>query len=181
MAVHSERMENLTRTSPRAGSMPMDLLENYEPDLRLAAARDVCVLIAADPDLALKVARDIAARDRRWRAGLRVLDCDVMGPLDARRSLAESLLVPIDPAFACGTLLLREVHALNAQNQAMLADMLSSMPTSASLPRVIASSSTSLFDRVRSGQFDDRLFYRLNVIYMAFGSTTEKEGERKER
>ena len=66
-------------------------------------------------------------------------------------------------------LLLREVHALNRQNQMMLADLLASTPAAnGSAPRVVASSSTSLFDRVRNGQFDDRLFYRLNTIYMAF-------------
>jgi hypothetical protein len=147
----------------------MDLLDDYEPDLQLAAARDVCVLIAADPDLALKVARDIADRDRRKRAGIRVLDCDALDPLATRVALSETLLHPIKPAHACGTLLLREVHALNRQNQTMLADLLAlSSPATNEAPRVIASSSTSLFDRVQNGQFDDRLFYRLNMIYMAF-------------
>jgi NAD(P)-dependent dehydrogenase (short-subunit alcohol dehydrogenase family) len=146
----------------------MDLLDNFEPDLRLAAARDVCVLITAAPDLALKVARDIANRDRRKRPGMRVVDCDVLDPLAARTALAESLLQPIKPAHACGTLLLREVHALTRQNQSLLADLLGSGAAAVEVPRVIASSSTSLFDRVRAGQFDDRLFYRLNMIYMAF-------------
>jgi transcriptional regulator of acetoin/glycerol metabolism len=147
----------------------MDSLDDFEPDLRLAAARDVCVLIAAEPDLALKVARDIANRDRRKRTDLRVVDCDALDPVAARLALSESLLRPIQPANACGTLFLREVHALNAQNQAMLADLLAlTPPAAAEAPRVIASSSISLFDRVRTGQFDDRLFYRLNMIYMAF-------------
>ena len=151
----------------RAGSFAMDLLDDYEPDLKLAAARDVCVLIAAEPELALRVARDIANRDRRKRTSIRVLDCHAMDPFAVRRALSESLLQPTEPQNVCGTLLLREVHALNAQNQSMLADLLA-IAHPAEAPRVIASSSTSLFDRVRLGQFDDRLFYRLNVIYMAF-------------
>jgi transcriptional regulator of acetoin/glycerol metabolism len=151
----------------RAGSFAMDLLDDYEPDLKLAAARDVCVLIAAEPELALKVAQDIANRDRRKRTQIRVLDCDALDAFAVRRALSESLLQPTQPGNACGTLLLREVHALNAQNQSMLADLLAIVQP-AEAPRIIASSSTSLFDRVRTGQFDDRLFYRLNMIYMAF-------------
>ena len=161
--------KDVVRTAVRVGSVAEDMFDDYEPDLRLAATRDVCVLIAADPDLALKVARDIAARDRRKRTDMRVLDCHSLDPLAARRALSDALLRPIQPANACGTLFLREVHALNPQNQSMLADLLALTPANiADAPRVIASSSTSLFDRVRTGQFDDRLFYRLNMIYMAF-------------
>ena len=168
MTSESERTENVVGAEARAGSIAMDLLDDFEPDLRIAAARDVCVLIAAEPDLALKVARDIASRDRRRGPAMRVVDCDALDAHAARVALAESLLQPIEPSRACGTLLLREIHALTAQNQAMLADLLSTPPHAGALPRVIASSSTSLFDRVRTGQFDDRLFYRLNTIYMAF-------------
>ena len=164
---HSEEKAVWGNAGTRAGSFAMDLLDDYEPDLRLAAARDVCVLIAAEPELALKVARDIANRDRRRRTGIRVLDCDALDALALRRALSETLLQPTEPGNDCGTLLLREVHALNAQNQSMLADLLG-VAQPAEAPRVIASSSTSLFDRVRNGQFDDRLFYRLNTIYMAF-------------
>jgi transcriptional regulator of acetoin/glycerol metabolism len=165
--VNHERTDHVIGALARAGSVSMDLLDSFEPDLRLAAARDVCVLITAAPDLALKVARDIADRDRRKRSGMRVVDCDALDPLAARAALAESLLQPIQPAHACGTLLLREVHALTRQNQTLLADLLTT-GSNGDAPRVIASSSTALFDRVRNGQFDDRLFYRLNMIYMAF-------------
>lgn len=169
MVHHSERTENGFGAQARAGSVSMDLLDDFEPDLELAAAHDACVLIAADPDLALKVARDIADRDRRKRSGIRILDCDALDPLAARVALSECLLQPVAPAHACGTLLLREVHALNRQNQVMLADLLTSNATvNGNAPRIIASSSTALFDRVQNGQFDDRLFYRLNTIYMAF-------------
>ena len=35
--------------------------------------------------------------------------------------------------------------------------------------RIMASSSAPLFDRVRDGLFDERLYYRLNVIHMVAG------------
>jgi DNA-binding NtrC family response regulator len=34
------------------------------------------------------------------------------------------------------------------------------------MPRLIVTSSVSLFDRVLQGTFDDRLFHRLNVIHI---------------
>jgi Sigma-54 interaction domain len=167
MASSSEKTENVAAAQARAGSMFMDWLDDFEPDLRIAAAHDVCVLIAAHRDLALKVARDIADRDRT-RSGMRVLDCDALEPRAVRVALADSFVPEAQAVPGCGTLLLREVHALDPQTQAVLADLLASAKLTGGGPRVIASTSASLFDRVRSGQFDDGLFYRLNTIYMAF-------------
>ena len=42
--------------------------------------------------------------------------------------------------------------------------------------RIIATSSTSLFERVQDGTFLDRLFYRLNVIYIISDPCTEGLG-----
>ena len=167
MVSSSESSENVTAARARAGSMFMDWLDEFEPDLRIAAAHNVCVLIAAHRDLALKVARDIANRDRT-RSGMRVVDCDALDPHAVRAAVTDSFLPEAQAARGCGTLLLREVHALDPQTQSVLADLLASEKVIDGGPRVIASTSASLFDRVQSGQFDDRLFYRLNTIYMAF-------------
>jgi Sigma-54 interaction domain len=168
MVSSSESSENVTAARARAGSMFMDWLDEFEPDLRIAAAHNVCVLIAAHRDLALRVARDIANRDRT-RSGMRVVDCDALDPHAVRAAVTDSFLPEAQAAGGCGTLLLREVHALDPQTQSVLADLLASEKViGGGGPRVIASTSASLFDRVQSGQFDDLLFYRLNTIYMAF-------------
>jgi DNA-binding NtrC family response regulator len=63
--------------------------------------------------------------------------------------------------------LLQEVQALSPKEQAQFEVRLAEMRISPSPPvRFIASSSTPLFDRVREGAFDERLYYRLNVIHM---------------
>ena len=67
--------------------------------------------------------------------------------------------------------LLQEVHALNLHEQAQFERRLAEWRVSRrnSGLRIMASSSAPLFDRVRDGSFDERLYYRLNVIHMVAG------------
>ncbi|MEF3264363.1 sigma-54 factor interaction domain-containing protein, partial [Campylobacter jejuni] len=64
--------------------------------------------------------------------------------------------------------LLQEVHALSLSEQAEVDDRLAELRASrpAAGVRFIASSSMPLFEKVQEGAFDERLFYRLNVIHM---------------
>lgn len=149
--------------------LDLDRQPTAADDIQLAAAYDACVLITADRDLALKVARDIARRDCRRRTSLRVVDCDTLDPRAARVALADCFLIPAVPGQ---TLLLREVQALSIANQTLLASLLASVPAAADGPRVIASSSAALVTRVQRGEFDDGLFYRLNVITLALDRAT---------
>ena len=65
------------------------------------------------------------------------------------------------------TVLLREVHALGEAEQAEIARVVGDTGSPCSnAPRIISTSSVSLFDRVRKGAFDERLFYRLNVMHI---------------
>ena len=61
-------------------------------------------------------------------------------------------------------LLLREVHALTEAGQSMLQRLMKDRPLDA--PRVVASTSVSLFQRVKDGLFDPELFYHLNTIHI---------------
>jgi DNA-binding NtrC family response regulator len=62
-------------------------------------------------------------------------------------------------------LLLREIQALTPAQQVWLTEVLEDADPERS-PRIIASSSVSLFNRVKQGLFDARLFYRLNVLHL---------------
>lgn len=68
-----------------------------------------------------------------------------------------------------GTVLLQEIGRLSRPVQESLADRLVEVTRSRrpgqSYRRVIASTSEPLLARVENGTFDDRLFYRLNVIH----------------
>ena len=69
-------------------------------------------------------------------------------------------------AAAAGTLLLQDIGSLDFREQAWLADWLTGAGDDDPGPatRVMASSAEPLFPRVLAGTFDDRLFYRLNVL-----------------
>jgi hypothetical protein len=61
-------------------------------------------------------------------------------------------------------MLLREVHALTQTGQAVLRRLITARGLGT--PRVFASSSVSLYQRVREGRFDPELFYCLNAIHI---------------
>jgi DNA-binding NtrC family response regulator len=94
------------------------------------------------------------------------VDCRERGAL--RRVLA---FAPRDRAQAhadrAAIVLLQEVHALSPNEQAQFEDRLAEVSRSPRPHvRFIASSTTPLFERVMQGSFDERLYYRLNVIHM---------------
>ena len=69
-------------------------------------------------------------------------------------------------------LVVHEIHGLNhAQQTALLRLLENDMDRGRC--RIIATSSTNLFDRVREGTFLESLFYRLNVIHIVSDSLTE--------
>ena len=128
-------------------------------DLELAIRTTVAVLITAAPEDALSIARVIADQ-WGWSSDLLVWD---FGP--ARHHRREQLHEQ-PPLRRARILLLREVHDLTAQQQAQLMDLLDSDAVPGGRPRIIASSSVSLWTRVQEGAFDERLFYRLNAIHL---------------
>jgi DNA-binding NtrC family response regulator len=101
------------------------------------------------------------------RGRFKTVDCTL-----SDRVLDEMLFGRLDAAAGgppC-TLFLKEVGRLGQAHQRRLLESLIGA-TVATWPdrapaRVIASTTESLFDRVVIGTFDDRLFYRLNVIHL---------------
>ena len=69
-------------------------------------------------------------------------------------------------------LVVHEIHGLNHAQQTALLRVLET-DRDCGRCRIIATSSTSLFDRVREGTFVEALFYRLNVIHIVSDSRTQ--------
>lgn len=136
-----------------------------DEDIGCAARSDVPVLITGDPEEGREIACAIDRRSRSPRGTVEVVDCRQRGAFSRAMSLG-----PRDRSSShhrASILLLQEIHALSLNEQAEMDHRLAEM-TSARHDgvRIMASSSTPLFDRVRQGAFDERLFYRLNVIHM---------------
>ena len=143
-------------------------LENeLEDDVAIAARSRVPVLITASPERALSIARDIISRaalgDAPGSGGIQV--CDTSAGDDLVAALAESRLKSSDGGT---TFLLKEVHMLSEVEQEAMMKLLDNRRSRSvnELPRLITTSSVSLFDRVQNGSFDAKLFHRLNVIHI---------------
>lgn len=81
-------------------------------------------------------------------------------PPPIRRVTAQSFVAP---SCTDGTLILQDVDALDRAQQAAL---LRWLETPQIQTRVIATSTTPLYDQVRAGTFLGPLFYRLNVLHI---------------
>jgi hypothetical protein len=136
-----------------------------EADVDIAARSRVPVLISAPPDRALTIARDIAARTAGNGPG-RMHICDTAAGDDVLAALTENRLKAMGGGAA--TFLLQEVHMLSEIEQEAIMKLLDTRPTRPidEVPRIITTSSISLFDRVKQGAFDARLFHRLNAIHI---------------
>jgi Sigma-54 interaction domain len=129
-------------------------------DLQAAARTRVPVLISGSPKSALRLTEAIAGRLSRADHSIRILACDVAdGDLGA-------VLSPTEPPRAprASILLLREVHTLTQAGQSVLRRLMTKRAPEA--PRVFASSSVSLYERVKDGLFDPELFYYLNAVHI---------------
>jgi hypothetical protein len=144
-------------------------------DIRAAARTKVPVLISAAPDRAVNVARAIAAFSDEWKA-IEVVVCDCAGGADLGATVAHA-------RSKCGLhmreviLLLREVHALGAADQAAVADLVAAWLAGRSALRIISTCSVSLFNRVREGAFDEQLFYRLNALHIDIQTDSRRSGD----
>lgn len=138
-------------------------LPRFEDEIRCAARSDVPVLITGHPEEGREIACAIDRRSRAPRGAVDVVDCRQRGAFTRVMSYAPSSRAG-SAARRASILLLQEVHALSPNEQAEIDGRLAEL--SAAGPRIIASSSAPLFKRVQEGAFDERLFYRLNVIHL---------------
>ena len=150
-------------------------------DLSSAVRSDACVLFTGKRDAAEAVAYRIHSLSG-WRHGpFTVVDCarpeETVEPalFGGFTDTGSSAVREPHPRLAqAGTVLLQDVWRLGPTEQQRLADRLVSMtgegPQRRSRRRLMASSSEPLLPRVLDGTFDDRLYYRLNVIHVVIPS-----------
>jgi hypothetical protein len=144
-----------------------------EDDVEVAAGLSVPVLITAPPDQALEIARDIARRAARTSpAGIGI--CDMSAGGDVVAALSDNRM---RSAVGEGTetLVLQEVHMLSEIEQEAMMRMFDAQCTRSpnEIPRIISTSSVSLYGQVKRGAFDPRLFHRLNVIHIVISDIEE--------
>jgi hypothetical protein len=133
-------------------------------DAVLAVRIGCPVLISGPADEALDLAQMIAS-ESGLHGGVQV--CDLDRP-DAAREVA------IRP-HPSRVLMLPEVHTLTGAQQAELMQALDDALARGIPPRIIASSSVSLFNCVRRGAFDADLFYRLNALTVEVAEVAQFE------
>jgi len=140
-------------TTHRGGRASLDL------EVLGASASDVCILFTGAGS-AKEIAHRIHTLGRGRPGRFRAVDCGWPEAL-----LEQQLFYVLRPGSG-GTIFLEEVGRLRAELQDRLLEALG--PTSGtqgrSRPRVMASSSEPLLQRVLEGTFNERLFYRLNAI-----------------
>jgi DNA-binding NtrC family response regulator len=143
------------------GRVPISLAD----DIGCAARSDVPVLIIGAPEAGREIACAIDRRSRRPNRSVDVIDCRTYGALG--KVMGHASWRHTGPG-AGAILLLQEVHALNRSEQAQFEGRLAEWRVARrnNGPRIMASSSAPLFDRVLDGTFDERLYYRLNVFHM---------------
>ncbi len=144
---------------------PRGVPPRLEEDIGCAARTDVPVLITGDPEEGREIACAIDRRSPSPRGTVEVVDCRQRGALGR--------VLPFPPvglphAPRASILLLQEVQALTLHEQSQVDSRLAELRTGRRNERlrIIASSSTPLFDRVLEGSFDERLYYRLAVIHL---------------
>ena len=135
---------------------------DFEMDLQVAARSRMPVLISGSPRCALMMAQAIAGRLSRADRTIRIVSCDAANSDDLDAAFGSSSSDEAHSAHS-SILLLREVHTLTHAGQTMLQRLMTMRPET---PRVVASSSVSLFARVKEGLFDPELFYHLNTIHI---------------
>ena len=141
------------------------LAPNLEPDVNCAAVVGVPVLISAgDPDVAEWLAHLIHDRSERRSEAFVVYH---PGRGEQLRFL-KPLLNGSGPGH--GTLFVADVARADRDVQAFLRDMLSTPQPDRKAPfRIIAATTSWLFEHVERGEFHDQLFYRLNKIHISVG------------
>lgn len=146
-----------------------------DPSIAVAALTNACVLITGRPDTARDVAYSIHSLSG-WRHGpfvtldgnssAEIIEAELFKSESVHHADATSS--PRLRPSQNGTLFIREIGEMNPDAQLRLAERLAALalegPASRLRRRLIASSAGPLLDRVKAGEFDERLYQRLSTI-----------------
>ena len=151
-----------------------------EDEIAQAARTDACILFTGPAHVRTLALRIHNESGWRWGA-FGAADCGASeGTLEKQLfGVLEGDLAPVAgdlPAprlLQAGTLFLHEVGRLSLHAQGRLAELLEAKRLESrgrTRRRIMASTSSPLLPRVLEGSFEDRLFYRLNVIHFVMPS-----------
>jgi transcriptional regulator with PAS, ATPase and Fis domain len=157
----SELMAELVNENDKCGPTHRKRAASLDVEVLGAAASDVCILFTGTGS-AKELAHRIHSLGRGRPGRFRAVDCGWPEAL-----LEQQLFYVLRPGSG-GTIFLEEVGRLNLQLQARLLDALGGPVGlhTRTRPRVMASTSEPLLQRVIEGSFNERLFYRLNAIHV---------------
>ena len=142
-----ERPETSPRAAERCGADETVDWASVEDDLDVVRYTDVNVLVTGPECLVTKVIRRVIAD----------VPASIVIPCQAGRlPLSRSSLPP-------GTLVFRDVDALDADGQALLFDWLE---TTSAERQIVSTAAAPLLPLVNAGAFDPELYYRLNTVYI---------------
>lgn len=153
-------MNGVSSDQPNSPTLAEDM------ELIRASGTDACVLISVSGvALAETAARQIHAISPAPRGRFVTVDCTA-----SPAALEANLFARLGTRSGRCTLFLKEIGQLTTEHQqrllgCLLDATLDTWPSRVPA-RIIAFTSESLLDKVLNGTFDDRLFYRLNVIHM---------------
>jgi transcriptional regulator of acetoin/glycerol metabolism len=141
-------------------------------DMAVVARTSVPVLISAPRKAALSMAIEVAAKSGgHGGTAAAVLMVDAADDRAVESTFTRA--AEADPGHL-RAVVVRDVDALAPAQQAALRGLVAESGDRAC--RIIATTSVPLFERVRQGSFDARLFYSLNVVHLRVGASLPHEG-----
>jgi DNA-binding NtrC family response regulator len=151
-------------------------MRELEDDITCAIQSDVTVMITGEDGVGRKfVAQLIHQRSRRGPAPFVRANCtDVVESFLQSSALHGQFASESADQFDKGplktanngTLLIEEIDNITLPMQSQLMRFIESRVKNGWNVRLVSATSTAFFERVRSNQFRDDLFYRLNVIHL---------------
>ncbi len=134
----------------------------FEADLQCALTNTSPVLITGPSEFAEELATRIHRYGLNGRGAFLTIDC-------GRTHGPEQLEVIFETAAPRGTVFLRDVDRLTPALQMALYIRMAPLGV-----RVIAATSESLLTAAAKGNFDERLFYRLNQIHLMASPASDR-------
>ncbi|HSL20900.1 MAG TPA: sigma 54-interacting transcriptional regulator [Vicinamibacterales bacterium] len=165
-------MESIDTPQGNNGNGAGALAPDLDRDVQCAAAVSAPVLISAEERTGEWLARVI--HDRSARAG----DAFVVFTPDTTNAAGSlrNLLSGRRQGAETGTVLIKGIDRAPIDVQRELSEAIGQQARVGAVPlRIIAATSVSLLNRVDAGQFDDRLFYRLNTLHIRVAGTDREE------